>query len=317
MQFDDGREHHFDAILLACGGVNQTYGVPGSDDYAFPFKSATHCQHIGETLQRLMQRGRTHITIVGTGVEGIEALGEILRCYSDHPGLRITLIDSANRLLNQAPPSVDHWLRQHIARYPVDLQLASRVARVSHGAVELANGREIATDMVIWTGEVAPPAWLADSGLAPNGEWLSITPDLRATHSDRLWAAGDIAAWPALGKQAYHAMDMGRLAARNILASLRGIPTQAFKPAPKSLLVTFGDLDCFLISGDRAFSGVALSPLKEAIYQLNIARVESMRGTAFLSNSLKRAVTCVDQQFLPDLLRKEFRQRLPRLRMAR
>lgn len=316
VRFDDGREQQFDAILLACGGINNTYGVPGSDDYALPFKSAAQCQRIGDTLQRLMQQGKAHVTIVGTGVEGIEALGEILRRYGHHPGLQIMLVDSAERLLQNAPASVDRWLRQHIANFHVELKLNTRVAEVCKDKVRLTNDQVIKTDMVIWTGGVAPPAWLADSGLAPRGEWLPVNPDLRACASERIWAAGDIAALPTLGKQAYHAMDMGRLAARNILASLRGRAGRDFQPSPKPLLVTFGDLDCFMITGQRAIAGVALSPLKEAIYQLNVARIESLRGTAFLGSSLKRAVASIDQQLLPDLLRREFRQRLPRVRLA-
>jgi len=52
----DGRQVGFDACIIAVGGVNDTFGVPGAERYAMPFKSVDHCEAIGRTLARLARR---------------------------------------------------------------------------------------------------------------------------------------------------------------------------------------------------------------------------------------------------------------------
>jgi len=75
----DGRQVGFDACIIAVGGVNDTFGVPGAERYAMPFKSVDHCEAIGRTLARLARRsGARSVVIVGGGLEGVEALGEVL-----------------------------------------------------------------------------------------------------------------------------------------------------------------------------------------------------------------------------------------------
>ena len=78
----DGRELGFDACIVAVGGVNDTFGVPGAERYAMPFKSVDQCHAIGRALAMLARRpGQLSVVIVGGGLEGLEALGEVLRRY--------------------------------------------------------------------------------------------------------------------------------------------------------------------------------------------------------------------------------------------
>ena len=77
-----GRIIGFDACIVAVGGVHDTLGVPGADRHAMSFKGVDDCDAIGRRLAQLARRpGRHSVVIVGGGLEGIEALGEILRRY--------------------------------------------------------------------------------------------------------------------------------------------------------------------------------------------------------------------------------------------
>src|SRR5512137_1033338 len=42
-----GRRFPFDACIVAVGGVDETFGVPGADRHAMPFKSVDDCAEIG------------------------------------------------------------------------------------------------------------------------------------------------------------------------------------------------------------------------------------------------------------------------------
>lgn len=313
--FDDGSEQQYDALLLAVGGVHDTRGVPGCADHALPFKSVDDCQRIALQLEEKMAAGSCRLVIVGAGVEGVEALGEVLRRYRQQPGLRVALIDSAEQLLRGAPAKVDGWIREHLEGLPVSLHMEQRVASVGADHVQLADGSMLAADLVIWTGGVAPPALLADSGLAGPGEWLAVEPDLQACRGRRVWAAGDLVDFPGCGKQAYHAMDMGELAATNLLAWFRGDKRRRFVPSPKPLLVTLGDLDSYLIAGDRVASGVALGQLKELIYQINMLALERGRGVAALPGLVRRLRHTLAELPAAGMLDASYWLRLPVLRI--
>jgi NADH dehydrogenase len=68
----------YDALIVAFGGVDATRGVPGVAEHAMPFKSVDQCHRIGKRLARLAERRKpAQVVIVGGGLEGVEALGEI------------------------------------------------------------------------------------------------------------------------------------------------------------------------------------------------------------------------------------------------
>lgn len=315
VRFEDDNEHQYDALLLAFGGIHDTKGVPGCLDHAMPFKSVDDCQRIAQKLKKMMAAGGCRVVIVGGGVEGIEALGEILRRYRQHPGLQIALLDSAKQLLRGAPETVDSWIRKQLDGLPVTLHLGQRVTTVTADHVQLADGDQLPADLVIWTGGVAPPPLLADSNLAQTGEWLVVKPDLQACKGQRVWAAGDLVDYPGCGKQAYHAMDMGELAATNILSWFLGKKTRDFVPSPKPLLVTLGDLDSYLIVGNRAIAGVALGQLKELIYQINMLGLERGRGAAALPGLVGRLHHTLAELPATGMLDAHYWLRLPVVRI--
>jgi NADH dehydrogenase len=304
LRLDDGRQLTFEQCLLAFGGVNDDFGVPGASTYGMPFKSVAECAAIGTRLRRLAsQAGRFSVVIVGGGFEGIEALGEVLRRYRDHPRIAIHLVERAERLLAEGPRAVDRAVRRHVAGLPVHLHCAERVARVMPRSVALASRRRIASDLTIWTGGARAPALARASGVARSAAgWVAVRRDLSCRGAAGLFAAGDDADLPRpIAKQAYHAIDMGRHAARNILRLRRGEKTLPFAPAPKPMLVACGDLDTFLITGSRVIASPALAAAKEAVFQVTIAEFDRLRSPAGLRRVVARATRALHELALPTL----------------
>jgi len=65
-----------------------------------PFKTVSQCAAIAESLAKKASVNEPFsVVIVGGGLEGIEALGEILRRYRDLERLQLHLVESGNRLL--------------------------------------------------------------------------------------------------------------------------------------------------------------------------------------------------------------------------
>lgn len=266
----------YEVLIVALGGVDATRGVPGVVDHAMPFKSVAQCDRIGKRLDRLARRRKAaRVVIVGGGLEGVEALGEILRRHRGS-GIRVTLVEARDRLLPEAPAALDAHVRELCAPYPIAFELRSSVRRVGPKSVVLHDGRCLPSDLTIWTGGPAPPALLAECGLAPAGAWAPVEATLQSESHPEIFVVGDAAELPTpLSKQGYHALDMGACAARNAERLLAGRSLASFRPSGKPTLVSFGDLSCFLVTERGVLAGPLLAIGKEAVFELVMTQLDA------------------------------------------
>ena len=299
-----GRRFEFDACIVAVGGVNETFGVRGAERYALPFKSVDDCAVIGRQLAALARRpGKTSIVIVGGGLEGIEALGEILRRYRDRVSLGITVVEAGPRLLPGAPPALDATVRVRCAPFNVRFLTRARVTAVTRRRVRLDSGDALHSDLTIWTGGVAPSPLLRASDLTSKpGQWAPVTPTLQSTRFDNVFVIGDATMLPrVLSKQAYYALQMGKCAADNAARLLANRRLRNFRPSAKPMLVAFGDLDTFLVAGQSVLASPALAAAKESVFQLTMAQLDPPLGAAPLRDATNRLTRAARELALPRL----------------
>ena len=292
LELESGRPMPFDFCIVAVGGVNSTFNIPGADRHAMPFKSVDECVAIQRRLTQLAARSASFsVVVIGGGLEGIEALGEVLRRFRDQPGIQIDLVEASKRLLPEGPAAVDEAIRRHVETMPVSLHTSERVAKVTPRGVVLASGRRLRSDITIWTGGAQPPEILFKSGLAESTRtWASVRASLFSVAFDNVLVAGDAAELSSLlPKQAYHAIDMGRCAASNLMRQLNGQSPRDFRPAPKPMLLAFGDIDTFLVSGDRVFASPLLAGAKEAVFQATMAGLDSPCSRGAVGRLRRRA----------------------------
>lgn len=270
---NSGKRLSYDYCLLAIGGQTNMHRVKGAGTHAMPFKTVSHCQAIGDRLKQFSGKNKSvSIIIVGGGFEGVEALGEILRKYKDKKAIQVHMIEKRGRMMNDAPGDMDKELRRLCSPYPVVFHNGIHVTRVWKHSVVLSNNTRIPSQITIWTGGNIPPALLFESGLSASMEqWTPVNAGLQHVTYPNIFVAGDAAGTPEpVSKQAYHALDMGKTAAENISRHHSGKSLTAFQPSSKPMLVSFGDLDAFLIYNKTVFAGVALNLLKEAVFQLTM-----------------------------------------------
>jgi NADH dehydrogenase len=299
-----GRSIGFDACIVAVGGVHDTFGVPGADRHAMSFKGVDDCDAIGRRLAQLARRpGRHSVVIVGGGLEGIEALGEILRRFRHSGAFDVSVVEAGARLLPGTPHALDAAVRAHCAGRDVRILTRSRVTSVTQSRVRLDTGESLRSDLTMWTGGSAPSPLLQASGLVDGpGSWVSVKASLQSRRFDNVFVAGDAAALPRpLGKQAYYAMQMGECAASNVARALEGRRLRNFSPSRKPMLVAFGDLDTFLVSGKAVVASPALAAAKEAIFQVTMARFDPSFGVASARRGASRLVRAAEELALPAL----------------
>lgn len=312
---DNGMRVPFDACIVATGGVHNSFGVPGADRHALPMKSVAQCQAIARRLQRAALSPRdARVTIVGGGIEGVEALGEVLRAYGRRRQFEFSLVEAGTRLLPGKPASLDARIRSLTRSLPVSYHLGQPVAEVARDRIVLASGAVVPSDITIWSAGVAPNGFLLRSQLTSEpGQWAPVSGALQSTVRPNVFIIGDAADLREMGlaKQAYHAMDMGRCAASNVVNWLQHKPLQAYEPAAKPQVVTFGELETFVVFRDFALSSAALGPTKEAIYTLGLLQLSPPASTRELWASLDRLQRSARRVYLPALNPIKLWRKLP------
>ncbi|GAB5413892.1 MAG: NAD(P)/FAD-dependent oxidoreductase [Congregibacter sp.] len=291
-----------DYLVVALGSADATFGVSGVAEHSFGFKSVEQCAAIRARLQSLAKARRAaNIVIVGGGLEGVEALGEILRAYRES-AMHITLVEARERLLPEASTGVSKHIAALARHHSVELLLSDPVKRITAKTVALQSARRLRSDLTIWTGGPRPPDLLAESGLGASNSWSPVDRCLQHTEFKNVFIAGDSAKTPFdLSKQAYHAMDMGRAVARNIQYSGKGQGPRAYRPSPKPTLLAFGDVDTVLTTPQGSLAGPALAAGKEAVFAGVMAQLDQRPMARRLEAAVDRGKTANKELLWPRL----------------
>ncbi len=288
-----GKVHAFDHCIVAVGGVNETFGVRGADRHALPFKNVEQCSAIGRRLAALMKgRAPRAIVIVGGGFEGVEVLGEVLRRYRSRANLTLHVVEAGPRLMAGTSARIDVAVRKHIRPYDVHIHTGTPVATVTATGVRLGSGERIRSDLTIWTGGSTAPPLLQASGLVSKPrQWAPVETTLRSRRYRNVFVIGDAAALPApIPKQAFHALEMGDCAAENVRRTVAGRALRPFRPSRTPMLVTFGDLDTFLVAGRSVVASPTFAAGKEAVYQVTMAQIDPPSSMQALGELASRVI---------------------------
>jgi len=168
--------------------------------------------------------------VVGGGPVGIE-LAQLLVRF----GCQVTLVQSADRLIDREDPRVGELIHQALADEGIDVRVGRQVTTVASrkGAtlVELDDGATIETDVIVLGAGRSPRVHdlgLDTIGVEPNKRGVPV--DERCQVTPGLWAIGDVT---GLALFTHVAKYQARVAADNILgrprrASYRGIPRVVF-----------------------------------------------------------------------------------------
>jgi NADH dehydrogenase FAD-containing subunit len=295
----------FDACLIAAGSQRTTFGIEGADQHALGLRLVDDAVRIAEKLDRLAARKRrASVVIVGGGVSGIEALGEILRRRAHGGEFNIHIVELESRILGQQPVYLTDDALRRLAPFRVTLHTDSAVTRVNARSVILRNGDKLTADLCIWSAGLTLPDILRDAGLnAATDKWLPVHDTLQSHHAHNIFVAGDCAELSMpIRKQAYYAMDMGALAGDNMTRLLGGRSLRRFCAVPMPMLISLGDITTWLVAGDIVVASPLLAAGKEGVYQANMARLASAaEPLQYSADAIGRAVIASRRLLLPQL----------------
>lgn len=297
----------YDTCIVACGLTSHFHDVTGAAAHAIPFRTAKEASTALARLSALLsEKQAVTISIVGGGFTGVELLGELLRRFRNESRLTFRLFERGQQLLEGQPAVVSQDIRKLCAPYSVDIRFGARIRSVGKESIELENGETLASHLTLWTAGTTGPRFIQNSVIEHNAQGMvRVNPSLQSASHPSVFVAGDLAALPEpVLKQAYHAMDMGALAAKNLSHYQQGQTLQTFIPAPKPLALAFGDLNTYLIQGDTVLASPLLAAAKEAVYQLYMTQLSANLPLPEFSKGIsRRASRSFKNLLLPELVR--------------
>ena len=270
VQLASGQYLSYDELIVAVGNISLIEKVKGASEYAIPFGSVSDAERAALQLQRLdsLSLPERPVVIVGASIEGIEVLGEIIRRYRRQWRFQLHIIEAQDTVLPQYH-GIDTYLKELSKDLDIRWHTGRKVQEVCKDSVVLDNGEVLASRVTLWCAGAIPHPLLAEADLAPQGQYAPVNAALQSLADDHIWIAGDAASFATdLGKQAYHALPMGVLIARNINRARQHRELMPFKPLAIPSLMSFGEVG-FLLSKSHALASPSLIAAKEGVFQAN------------------------------------------------
>lgn len=252
----DTFEFDYDIIVVTAGAVSRTFPIPGVADQAIGLKTIEEATAIRDRLITNFDKAAglppgperdrlLTVVVVGGGFAGIEIFAELRSLASAlidrYPEIAFEdtsfhLIEAMGRIMPEVSEKTSLWVIDNLAKRGAEIHLETQLQSAVDGVVQLSNGDEFESDLIIWTAGVmaSPMVKNSDLPIEERGR-LKVRPDLRVGDKDAIvddaWGAGDVSAVPDLSgggvggfcvPNAQHAVRQGKLLARNLAAHIRG-----------------------------------------------------------------------------------------------
>jgi NADH:quinone reductase (non-electrogenic) len=217
------RSFPYDTLVIAVGSRTNDFGTPGAKEHAISLDDPEAAERFHRRLVNAYIRAHAqaeplrpeqlHVAIIGAGATGVELAAELhnttrtlvsygLDRIDPEKDVRLTVIEAADRILPALPERLSRAALRLLERLRVAVRTSSRVAEVLPDGVRLASGEVMPAELVVWAAGVKAPDFLRDlDGLETNRiNQLVVRPTLQSTRDDDVFAIGDCAACPWLGK---------------------------------------------------------------------------------------------------------------------
>ncbi|HET9044456.1 MAG TPA: NAD(P)/FAD-dependent oxidoreductase, partial [Burkholderiales bacterium] len=271
----------YDYLVVAAGATHSYFGHDAWARFAPGLKTLDDAMEIRgrillayERAERATdpaeQRRLLTFVVVGGGATGVELAGTLAEIARhtlrdefrriDSRDARIVLLEGADRVLPTYPPDLSEKARRQLDRLGVQVCTSSIVTAIDADGVRFG-GVRMAAGTVVWAaGIAASPLGRALGVPLDRAGRVAVAQDLSIPDHPEVFVIGDLATVTSDGKPvpgiAPAAKQMGRCAARNILARLRGAPTRAFRYRDYGSLATIGRHAGIAVIGPFKFWGL-------------------------------------------------------------
>jgi NADH dehydrogenase len=301
------RELGYDRLVLAAGSVNKLLPIPGVAEHAHGFRGIPEALYLRDHVTRQIElaastedprerEARCTFVVVGAGYTGTEVAAQgplftdaLVRQHAALRGQRVRwmLLDVAERVLPELDPRLSHTADRVLRERGVEVRMGQSVEEATRECVRLTTGEEVPTRTLVWCVGVRPDPLVEGVGLPTQKGRIVVDAQLTVPGHPDVFACGDAAAVPDLTRPgevtamtAQHAVRQGKLAGRNVAASLGHGTARRYRHHDLGFVVELGGREA------------AANPLHVPLAGL-VAKAVT-RGYHLLSMPTNRARTAAD-----------------------
>jgi NADH dehydrogenase len=262
---ENGDALPYDRLILATGATDSYFGhdewrahAPGlktlEDAFAIRERILLAFEHAERESDPVKRAAWLTFVVIGAGATGVEMAGmlaEIARHTLkgefrrfDPRNARVVLVEGMDRVLPPYAPDLSERARVQLEHMGVTVWLGRKVTGIDAQGVQLGGDR-LEAKTVVWCAGVAASPLGATLGVPlGRGGRVIVEPDLSVPGHAEIQVVGDLALLPGheppVPGVAPAAKQMGRHAARNIVAALAGKPARPFRYRDYGQLATIG-----------------------------------------------------------------------------
>jgi NADH dehydrogenase FAD-containing subunit len=233
----NGGALRYDHLVYAVGSTSADPLVPGAAEFAHPVATLEAARRLRAVLDAAPATAA--LTVVGAGPTGIETAAELAE-----QGRRPTLV-CGGVLGPYLHPRARRTAAKRLAELGVTVLDGpdTKVTAVTRDTVRLSDGRELPSEVTVWTAGFGVPDLAARSGLSTDAAGRLLTDEtLTSVDDERIVAAGDSAAPSGLPfrMSAYAASCLGAHAADTVLNRIAGRQPEPIKLVFPAMCVSLG-----------------------------------------------------------------------------
>jgi NADH:quinone reductase (non-electrogenic) len=279
---EDGQDIRlaYDYLVLACGSQHSYFGRPEWEEYAPGLKTLEQAIEIRRRIlsafeaaenefDRDRQRALLTFVVVGGGPTGVELAGAIadisrtvlVRDFRriDPASARVVLAEAGPRILPAFPADLAAHATADLARLGVEVRAGAAVSEVDDAGVKVGDER-VAARSVFWAAGVQADAIGRTLGVElDRAGRVKVAPDLSIPGHPEAFVIGDLAHVEQDGALlpglAPVAIQGGRAAAKNVLASVHGRARHPFRYLDKGTMATIGKHKAIAKTGRLELTG--------------------------------------------------------------
>ncbi len=286
----------YDHLILALGTVTDFRGMTGLTQHALPFKNLGDAlflrNHVIHALEEASIEGDSELrqalltfVIAGGGFSGVEVAAElndfvrgVAKTYRgiDRSEIKVILLHGGARILPELTEKLGLLAQKVLAQRGVDIRFNAYLQAATTDAAILRDGTHIPTKTLVSTVPSSPNPILDMLALPKERGKIKVSNQLQVEGSDHLWALGDCALVPLPdGKSfapptAQHAIQEAKVAAHNLVASLRGGTRKTFDFGGLGKMGSLGHHSAVAEAFGMQFSGLLAWLMWRTVYLMKL-----------------------------------------------
>ena len=320
-----GYTRGYDTLVMAVGSLTNDFSTPGVTEHAIALETTAQAQRFNRRLVNACLRAhmqdealtprQLQVAVIGAGATGVELVAELhkatrtlvsynLERIDPERDIRLNLVEAGPRILPALPERIAAAATKLLQGLGVQVRTGARVTAVTAEGVQLASGELIPAELVVWAAGVKAPDFLRGlAGLETNRiNQLVVGPTLQTTLDEAVFAIGDCAAAPWVGREregqavtvpprAQAAHQQASHLVKQLKRRVLGQPLQPWKYRDFGSLVslgeysTVGNLMGALVGGNLWVDGLFARAMYLSLYKMHQVALHGWWRTALGSAS--------------------------------